>query len=44
MPPGFAEAVNAALRKDPAERPATSVEYARALSEAAGIPLAGAAR
>jgi serine/threonine protein kinase len=32
--PAFAEAVKAALRKEPADRPATSVEYARSLAEA----------
>ena len=37
--PGFARALNAALRKEPAQRPSTSVEYARSLAEAAGIPI-----
>jgi serine/threonine-protein kinase len=37
--PAFARALNAALRKDPAERPRTSGEFARSLSEAAGIPI-----
>jgi serine/threonine protein kinase len=36
--PGFAHALKAALRKTPEERPSTSGEYARSLSEAAGIP------
>jgi serine/threonine-protein kinase len=40
--PRFREALKAALRKQPAERPSTSVEYARSLSEAAGIPTADA--
>jgi serine/threonine protein kinase len=43
IPAGFAEAVNAALRKEPSERPRTSTEYARSLSEAAGIRIADAA-
>jgi serine/threonine protein kinase len=37
--PGFAQALKAALRKEPAERPRTSIEYARSLSQAAGIPI-----
>jgi serine/threonine-protein kinase len=37
----LAGAVMAALRKQPEERPATSVDYARALSEAAGVPISG---
>lgn len=41
--PEFAQALKAALRKQPAERPRTSVEYARSLSQAAGIPIPGAA-
>lgn len=36
--PEFAQALKAALRKDPAQRPRTSTEYARSLSQAAGIP------
>lgn len=39
--PEFTRAMRAALRKDPAERPRTSVEYARSLSQAAGIPIVG---
>jgi serine/threonine-protein kinase len=34
VPPAFAEAVKTALRKEPAERPASSVDYARSLAEA----------
>jgi serine/threonine-protein kinase len=41
VPPAFASAVNSALRKNPAERPGSCVEYARLLSRAAGA--AGAA-
>jgi serine/threonine protein kinase len=37
--PAFTRALRAALRKDPAERPRTSVEYARSLSQAACIPI-----
>jgi serine/threonine protein kinase len=37
--PEFAQAVNAALRKEPAERPRTTIEYALSLSRAAGIPI-----
>jgi serine/threonine protein kinase len=37
IPPGLTQALKAALRKDPSERPSTSVEYARSLSRAAGI-------
>jgi serine/threonine protein kinase len=37
--PRFTEALKAALRKEPADRPRTSTEYARSLSEAAGIPI-----
>jgi serine/threonine protein kinase len=36
--PGLTRALRTALRKDPAERPRTSVEYARSLSQAACIP------
>jgi serine/threonine protein kinase len=36
----FTAALKAALRKEPAERPASSVDYARSLSQAAGIPIA----
>ena len=42
IPPGFAQAMTAALRKQPAERPRTSREYARSLSQAAGIPVVDA--
>ena len=41
--PEFADALKVALRKQPAERPQTSVEYARSLSRAAGIPIANGA-
>ncbi len=43
IPPQFARAVKAALRKEPADRPSTSIDYARSLSEAAGIPIVDAA-
>ncbi len=36
--PPFARALKAALRKDPGDRPRTSVDYAHLLSQAAGIP------
>jgi serine/threonine protein kinase len=36
--PRFYEAMTAALRKEPADRPRTCTEYARSLSDAAGIP------
>jgi serine/threonine protein kinase len=39
IPPEFRPALKAALRKEAAERPATSVDYARSLSQAAGIPI-----
>jgi serine/threonine-protein kinase len=38
LPPGFPRALKLALRKQPSERPGTSVEYAQLLSQAAGIP------
>jgi serine/threonine protein kinase len=38
LPPEFTRALKAALRKQPSERPSTGVEYARSLSQAAGIP------
>jgi serine/threonine protein kinase len=41
--PEFAQALKAALRKEPAERPRTSIAYARSLSQAAGIPIVDAA-
>src|SRR5262249_37186496 len=37
--PEFAQALTAALRKEPGDRPRTSSEFARSLSEAAGIPI-----
>ena len=40
VPPGFTQVLKTALRKEPGERPASSVEYARSLSQAAGIPIA----
>jgi serine/threonine protein kinase len=39
----FAQALTAALRKAPADRPRSSTDYARSLSVAAGISLEGAA-
>jgi serine/threonine-protein kinase len=39
VPQAFRETIKAALRKEPAERPATSVEYARSLAQAAGVPI-----
>lgn len=38
--PAFSQALGAALRKLPAQRPSSSVAYARALARAAGIPIA----
>jgi serine/threonine protein kinase len=38
LPAGFAQALKVALRKQPSERPRTSIEFARSLSQAAGIP------
>jgi serine/threonine protein kinase len=38
LPPEFPRALKAALRKQPSERPSTGVEYARSLSQAAGLP------
>ena len=43
IPPEFTQALTAALRKAPADRPRSSIEYARSLSAAAGIPLEDAA-
>ncbi len=43
MSPEFTQALKAALRKEPAERPRTSIEYARSLSQAAGIQIVDAA-
>ena len=40
--PALAQALTAALRKDPGERPPTSTAYARSLSEVAGIPIVDA--
>lgn len=39
IPPEFTQALRAALRKVPADRPRSSIEYARSLSAAAGIAL-----
>jgi len=41
--PEFTQALGAALRKVPAERPSSSIEYARLLSQAAGIPIVDSA-
>jgi serine/threonine-protein kinase len=41
-PPEFNRVLKSALRKQPEERPGSSVEYARSLSQAAGIPRAAA--
>jgi len=41
--PEFAQALLAALRKEPADRPRSSIEYARSLSEAADIPMGDSA-
>jgi serine/threonine protein kinase len=38
IPAGFVTALKTALRKEPVERPSSSVEYARSLSQAAGLP------
>ena len=38
IPLEFTQALKVALRKQPSERPTTSVEYARSLAQAAGIP------
>jgi serine/threonine protein kinase len=43
LSPEFGRAVKAALRKEPGERPRSSIEYARLLSQAAGIPIGDAA-
>ena len=43
IPVEFVRALKAALRKNPTERPRTSIDYARSLSTAAGIPIADAA-
>src|SRR5882757_5248295 len=39
IPVEFVRALKAALRKNPTERPRTSIDYARSLSRAAGIPI-----
>jgi serine/threonine-protein kinase len=39
IPSGFTQILMAALRKDPRERPASSVEYVRSLALAAGVPV-----
>jgi serine/threonine protein kinase len=39
VPPGLGQAVMLALRKEPSERPRTSIEYARSLFNAVGIPM-----
>jgi serine/threonine-protein kinase len=39
VPPGFTKVLQTALRKEPNERPASSVDYARSLSLAAGVPI-----
>ncbi len=41
--PEFSRALVAALRKEPGERPQTSIEYARSLAHAAGVPIADGA-
>jgi serine/threonine-protein kinase len=40
--PEFAQALKAALRKQPEDRPGTSSEFARSLAQAAGLPIADA--
>jgi serine/threonine-protein kinase len=44
LPPGFGETLKLALRKDPAQRPDSGIEYTRSLSLVAGIPALDAAR
>jgi serine/threonine-protein kinase len=39
IPAGFTDALKSALHKDPAQRPQSGAEYARSLSQAAGIPI-----
>jgi serine/threonine protein kinase len=39
LPPGLGQAVKLALRKEPSERPRTSLEYAGSLFSAAGMPM-----
>ena len=41
IPVGFTRALKSALAKEPADRPASGVAYARLLSRAAGIPVVG---
>jgi serine/threonine-protein kinase len=43
VPSRFVHALMAALRKEPDRRPSSTVEYARSLSAAAGVPNAGQA-
>jgi serine/threonine protein kinase len=43
VPPEFVEALKAALRKEPGDRPETSIDYARSLAHAAGVPHADGA-
>jgi serine/threonine protein kinase len=43
IPAEFTRALSSALRKEPAERPRTSIEFVRMLSEAAGIPIVDSA-
>ena len=43
IPSAFTEALKAALQKEPAARPPTSIDYARSLAHAAGIPIVDAA-
>jgi serine/threonine-protein kinase len=43
LSPEFGQALKAALRKEPSERPPSSIAYARSLSDAAGIPITDAA-
>jgi serine/threonine-protein kinase len=43
LPVEFVRALKAALQKNPAERPSTSIDFARSLSRAAGIPIADVA-
>jgi serine/threonine-protein kinase len=43
VPAGFGHVLKVALRKHPSERPQTSLEYARSLFKAAGIPMPDAA-
>jgi hypothetical protein len=38
IPAGFVQALKTALRKEPVDRPSSSVEYVRSLLQAAGLP------